>query len=255
MMDIQRYAVMNVAKDYNSATDISYNRQSGMRGSVNEHLIPELVFTSAAHPGVGISAIKALAIASAQGQKIFTITAQNVDTILPQLSVSPEIQTEIQNAVATGKVATISQGNITIAGWTGSGYTIIDPSTGAGAYKISGGFNGGLLQSFLDNFGAALGLYGLLLGGIAALFPLAAFAGTFFFLSFLITLVLAIDSLILYLMTADPAKCGNGRVALFSVPTFIALFGVQEFIPYKVGVVLFSAAFVTDGAVNNTCFN
>lgn len=34
---------------------------------------------------------------------------------------------------------------ISVSGWTGSGYIIDDPATGAGAYKISGGANGGSL--------------------------------------------------------------------------------------------------------------
>ncbi|MEW5837730.1 MAG: hypothetical protein AB1717_02725 [Pseudomonadota bacterium] len=38
------------------------------------------------------------------------------------------------------------QADITVNGWTGSGYIILDPETGAGAYKISGGMNGGALD-------------------------------------------------------------------------------------------------------------
>ena len=44
-----------------------------------------------------------------------------------------------------GREATISEGTITVAGWTGVGYIVSDPETGAGAYRISGGGNGGLL--------------------------------------------------------------------------------------------------------------
>ena len=49
---------------------------------------------------------------------------------------------EIQNALAAGKEVTVHQSPITQSGWTGSGYIITDPATGAGAYKISGGANG-----------------------------------------------------------------------------------------------------------------
>ena len=44
-----------------------------------------------------------------------------------------------------GKVATIHDSPVAYAGGTFVGYTIIDPVTGAGAYKIGGGENGGVL--------------------------------------------------------------------------------------------------------------
>ena len=103
----------------------------------------------------------------------------------------------------------------------------------------------------MDNIAPFLGLLGLAMGLTAAAFPLAAFAGTFFFLSFLISLVLAIDSLILYLMTADTAKCGE-RVNLFTIP--IALSIVGSFVPAYWSVISFFAALVTDGALNNACY-
>jgi hypothetical protein len=52
---------------------------------------------------------------------------------------------EMQNALAAGREITVHQSPITQSGWTGSGYIITDPATGAGAYKISGGANGAAL--------------------------------------------------------------------------------------------------------------
>ena len=52
---------------------------------------------------------------------------------------------DIQNGLAAGKEVTVHQAPITQSGWTGSGYIITDPETGAGAYKIAGGANGGVL--------------------------------------------------------------------------------------------------------------
>ena len=40
---------------------------------------------------------------------------------------------------------TVSKTQITYNGWTGVGYIIIDPSTGAGAYMISGGLGGAMI--------------------------------------------------------------------------------------------------------------
>jgi hypothetical protein len=167
MMDIQRYAVMNVAKDYNPASVISYNRQSGMRASAYEHLIPEKLFTDQTQPNApqAISAVKALSLAAAQGQKIFTITQANQDIILPQINVDPDVMTEMQNALSAGKEVTVHQSPITQSGWIGTGYIITDPVTGAGAYKISGGANGTFLL-----FGLALGLvFGIAVIGGSAL--------------------------------------------------------------------------------------
>ena len=39
---------------------------------------------------------------------------------------------------------------VTIGSWSGSGYIVLDPKSGAGAYMISGGLNGGS-SSFLVN--------------------------------------------------------------------------------------------------------
>jgi len=40
--------------------------------------------------------------------------------------------------------------SISVPGWSGAGYIIIDPLTGNGSYKISGGGNGGaLVATFL----------------------------------------------------------------------------------------------------------
>lgn len=55
------------------------------------------------------------------------------------------MKTDIQNAVNAGKVVTVSKTNINFNGWSGCGYVITNPETGAGAYMISGGSNGAYL--------------------------------------------------------------------------------------------------------------
>ena len=42
---------------------------------------------------------------------------------------------------------TISEARITYAGWTGAGYLVVDPQTGAGSYLIEGGANGGDMKT------------------------------------------------------------------------------------------------------------
>jgi hypothetical protein len=103
-----------------------------MRASAYEHLIPEKRFTdqTQANAPQSISAVKALAIASSQGQKIFTITPDNQGILLPQINVAPDVITEMQNALSAGKEVTVHQLPITLSGWTGTGYIITDPATG-----------------------------------------------------------------------------------------------------------------------------
>lgn len=60
--------------------------------------------------------------------------------------------TDIQNAVSAGKAVTVSKTNITDNGWTGCGYIVINPETGAGAYMISGGLNGAAVMTFMTMF-------------------------------------------------------------------------------------------------------
>ncbi len=146
VMDVDRYASIVVAKD-NSST-VRHVLQSGMRLSAYEHLIPEKIFSSSTNPGQGISAVKALALAASQGQKIYTLNAANQAshaTLLAQVTIDGNARAEIQSALAAGKKVTVHASPITQSGWTGSGYIITDPLTGSGAYKISGGANGGFI--------------------------------------------------------------------------------------------------------------
>ena len=171
-MDIDRYVTMASAKDNNTDNRISHIRQSGQMLSAYEHLVPEKLFTDTQHPGEAVSAVKALGIASAQGQKIYRITAANVGAMLPQLAISLDVKTEIQNAIAAGKEASVSQANVTVNGWTGVGYIVEDPTTGAAAYKISGGANGGWVQTVLGSVAVVAGFALLAFGGPLFLFAL-----------------------------------------------------------------------------------
>ncbi len=116
-----------------------------------EHLVPEQMFSTAENPAQGISAVKALAIASAEGQRIWTIDQNNLNTALAAINLDTDIENEIRSAVNSGKVATAHEAPVAFSGTTVTGYLLIDPATGAGAYKISGGANGGwmLIAAFL----------------------------------------------------------------------------------------------------------
>ncbi|WP_159931096.1 transglutaminase family protein [Oceanicoccus sp. KOV_DT_Chl] len=115
-----------------------FNQQMGSTYSAYEHLVPEQLFSTDEEPVEGISAVKALAIASQQGQRIYTFTQDNLQ-YLSDLTVDQGTVDEIRAQVENGMVATVHQNPISYAGWTGAGYTIVDPETGAGGIRLVGG--------------------------------------------------------------------------------------------------------------------
>ncbi len=143
MIDVDRIMQAVFSKDGNMNTVKRHMLASGANSSTLEHSIPEQLFSTTTNTIQGISAIKTLSIANDQGVPIYTINQSNINTILPLLELSGDVKTDIQNAVNAGKVVTVQKTNITYNGWTGCGYTIIDPNTGASAFMISGGLNGG----------------------------------------------------------------------------------------------------------------
>lgn len=120
-----------------------FNLALGIIGSVLEHAVPEVLFKELAEPGSeAMSAVKALDIASNQGQRIFRINQSNIASTIDQVNQSPAILSDIESAVATGMEVIIHSDPVNASGFGGAGYIIFDPVTGDGAYLISGGSNG-----------------------------------------------------------------------------------------------------------------
>jgi hypothetical protein len=145
-MDVDRAMTLIKAFNGNKEKPRQFMLASGANGSALEYSVPEQLFSTPDDPAQGISAVKALKIANDQEIPIYTINQTNINTILPQLQVDGDVKGDIQNAVSAGKEVTVSKTNITFNGWTGCGYIIIDPSTGAGAYMISGSLNGSIIK-------------------------------------------------------------------------------------------------------------
>jgi transglutaminase-like putative cysteine protease len=159
MMDIDRLQRQVTDKDNVLDSLRTFIASQGPRQSANEHLVPEALFDNPAtteKEAEAVSAVKALQIAAQQGQKIFTITQANIDQVLPQLAHKALIIQDVKDAVAAGKIVTISQNTMSYKGWTGAGYILIDPNTGAGAYLIGGGADGGFLIGIM--VGSVLGI-------------------------------------------------------------------------------------------------
>ncbi|WP_225911535.1 transglutaminase domain-containing protein [Desulfuromonas versatilis] len=175
-MDADYLIQVAKAKDGNNDTVKQYMLGSGMTSSALEHKVPEVLFSTPGNPVQAISTVKALKIANDQGIPIFTVNQANIATVLPQLQIDQQVKNDIQNAVNAGNEVTVSKGNISSNGWTGCGYIITAPETGAGAYMITGGGNGADVQALLL-LGEIL-LYCLAAAGAVAIALLAIiFAG------------------------------------------------------------------------------
>lgn len=153
-LDMDRISVQASPKNWLDAANEEQQRTGSLRQlgaimSAFEHTVPEQLFgrdPTGTLQANGYSAVKILAVAASQGQKIFTFTTRNQAdhaSMLGQITVEEGVKGEIANALANGFEVTIHEAPIAENGFVGSGYTLIDPSTGAGAWKVSGGANGG----------------------------------------------------------------------------------------------------------------
>ncbi|PLX91124.1 MAG: hypothetical protein C0614_00065, partial [Desulfuromonas sp.] len=71
------------------------------------------------------------------------IDAENVETLLSQLTLPDNIAADIRTAVEQGQRVTVCGEAITSGAWTGHGYVKEDPQTGAAGYMLSGLTAGG----------------------------------------------------------------------------------------------------------------
>jgi transglutaminase-like putative cysteine protease len=158
LLDVGHLSWLRVSKSNNAREFAAYGAFHAVQASAFEHSVLEsLIRTDACRfmfdapsslplcPDEAVSAAKALTIAAIQGQKIYQITASNVSA-LQSIDLSDQAKEDIRNAALAGKVATVHANRITVGRWTGSGYAIADPQTGAGAYIIEGGANGAALD-------------------------------------------------------------------------------------------------------------
>jgi hypothetical protein len=126
----------------------------------------------------GISAVKAIAIAQSQGQKIYTINKENRDTALPKLTIGGAVGDEIRNAINAGKEVTFHENAINAFGWSGHGYIILDPETGVGAHLIDGGGSGAIYIAVGVIF-VAMAITTMIIGGPASALAFSLLASEF----------------------------------------------------------------------------
>jgi transglutaminase-like putative cysteine protease len=98
-----------------------------------------------------ISAVQLIADALAVGIPVYHVTPANAATVLPRLSLSAAVESDIANAIAAGRTVLVPERNLDRGPWSGVGYIVQDEATGAGAYLISGGVSGGGLIECLPD--------------------------------------------------------------------------------------------------------
>jgi transglutaminase-like putative cysteine protease len=219
LLDVGHLRSIRWSKANDAAAWRTYNRVIGQQASAMEHHIPESLFVGPQTPGEAVSAVKLLGKAAAEGQRIYTLTQANLATALPHLSLSEETLNEIRAAVAVGKEVTVHQRPVTVNGWSGAGYIVLDPETGAGGYIIEGGANGGKLVAAMLGF-----LTGAITGIILAMMITGLLAGSVALGPFMaMALVLAIGVLAMGIMVRlssddDTYACyAGGAAAGFSI--------------------------------------
>ncbi len=91
----------------------------------------------------GIASVSALTRSNREGQALTRVDGGNVGMVLAQVDLGAEAEDAVAFAVSQGKIAWVAETPITVNQWTGTGYVLEDPATGAAGYLISGGLAGG----------------------------------------------------------------------------------------------------------------
>jgi len=124
------------------ATSVKLAVQIGTNGSLSESTTWDVLLNN--RPGNSLSASSILAWANRVRVPIHTITASNIDLILPRIQTTADVKAEIRNAVAAGMQVIIPEKEFSQGKIEGAGYILLDPETGGGVYRVDGGLNGAI---------------------------------------------------------------------------------------------------------------
>lgn len=146
---------IDIDKDFYSVRPIDGDWQkvkqffvtNGMIGSYLEGGVFEQIFG-----GEAVSTIHILDMANKQGINIYHITSDNAKDILPKLQYNESKKQMLQNLINSGKEITIPEKDVIINGWDGTGYIVLNPKDGTGAYMIDGGLSGGFTEALAKYF-------------------------------------------------------------------------------------------------------
>ncbi|MDN5923383.1 MAG: hypothetical protein L0H70_00105 [Xanthomonadales bacterium] len=143
--DMGRIASISISKTGDNNAKVAFNQSVGRTNSRAESGVLEQQYSTPSKPLKGVTAVQALGTAAAQGQRIYTITQANAATAMGELNLPAAVMDDIANGVNAGLTVTTGQSTINYNGKVAAGYIILDPTTGAAAYKILTGADGGWL--------------------------------------------------------------------------------------------------------------
>ena len=149
--DVDRNIHLPIPIDGNLNKKKEFMILSGMTSSFYEHKVLEEIYNVDS-----VSAIKIIQIANEREVPVYTLNSGNISSYINSLQVSSDVKTDILNTINAGMEVTIPQQELRINDWFGTGYIVMNPQTGAGAYMISGGLAGG--STTLSGMSTVLGM-------------------------------------------------------------------------------------------------
>lgn len=135
-VDADDHAVISLTGDERATK--AYMMASGNISSLYESIVWEQLTGYES-----VSTISILRKAKEQGIELLQISKDNLDAQMEKLKTDDATRQAVRSAVNGGGIVTIPAEDVTIGDWSGTGYIILDTTTGAGSYMISGGLNGG----------------------------------------------------------------------------------------------------------------
>lgn len=142
-VDTDSHSVVSLCGDKDILRE--YMMSTGMIGSAYESNVWEQMTEKKS-----ISTISIFAKAQEENKEILVISKENCATEIYKLNTDEATKQTVINAANSGKIVTIPAENVTMGDWSGTGYIVTNPETGAGAYMISGGLNGGATCDSID---------------------------------------------------------------------------------------------------------
>ena len=137
-LDIDRDVVVTTSKDGDDTKVKFLSRAQGTIGSSLEGEMPTHFFAGSNQKPLWGSTISLLDRANELGVALISINSNNLDSILPQLSLPQTVKDEIGDAVNAGMKVLAPQSEVTQLRFTGLGYIVEDPVSGSAAYLVSG---------------------------------------------------------------------------------------------------------------------
>jgi hypothetical protein len=141
VLDAKADIVLATHKQANAESLRQYAMTAGQLGSFLEASIFDQAFLMS--PGHSMSTMTLLKANADAGGRTYTITSANLNNALAAMQTDADTKQDIRNAIGAGMRVRTSQNELTIDGATRIGYIVEDPQTGAAAYLINGGTNGG----------------------------------------------------------------------------------------------------------------